>query len=891
MPLSPGTRLGPYEIKSPLGAGGMGEVYRAADSRLGRDVAVKVLPPHLSASEEVRARFEREARTVSSLNHPHICTLFDIGREGDTDFLVMELVEGETLAQRLETGPLPLAEVLKIGRQVADGLDRAHRAGVIHRDLKPGNIMLARSGAKLMDFGLARSGAPGGPGSGTVPSGALLTQSPTVAQPLTAQGTILGTFQYMAPEQLEAKREADARSDIWALGCVLYEMATGRRAFDGDTQASLITSIMRDVPRPMGELLPVSPPALERLVAACLAKDPEDRIQSAHDVGIQLGWIAEGGSGVSAAPGVAMPRRNADRERLLWAGALVLALTAAATGWLLRPAPAPDGVSRRFRIAEPDGLRFGFTTETAISPDGRNIVYVATDTLGMSRLWLQPLDGFTPRALPGTEEAEYPFWSPDSRSVGFFSRGRLHRLGLGDRDPTSLADAASPRGGDGGSAGMIVLAPTADGPLFVVSENGGALTRVTQLDSAAGELGHRLPSFLPDGRHFLFLSMPPKGSAHDTWIGTIDGDREGPVARATTVARYAPQGYLVFGRGRTLHAQPFDAQSRRTTGEAAPFSDIEFYVQTLGEPVVSFSRDGVAAFTEAEEVEVWLEWRDRDGGPPRRLPLPAGPYDLAVPSPDGRSAILQIDAAGEGKNLAVVDLERGTLSPLTREPGYDIYPAWTSDGQSALYVSNRDGAYQVYRKPAFGGGSEEVLYQSPVYVKETPCLSEDGRWLAFGQDNPESGMDVMAVDLRGDGVARPVVRTPADDSGAHLSPDGRLIAYSSTESGRYEVYVADFPDGIGRRRVSTLGGRNPLFVAGGREVIFMAADGRLWAASITWNGPELSIGTPRVIPPVGDRFNAAIPKPDGQRFLMTMAGAPPNQSHTFITNWTAAIRE
>jgi hypothetical protein len=385
--------------------------------------------------------------------------------------------------------------------------------------------------------------------------------------------------------------------------------------------------------------------------------------------------------------------------------------------------------------------------------------------------------------------------------------------------------------------------------------------------------------------------MPPKGSAHDTWIGSLDGDREGPVARATTVARYAPQGYLVFGRGRTLHAQPFDARSRRTTGEAAPFSDIEFYVQTLGEPVVSFSEDGVATFTEAEGVEVWLEWRDRDGGPPRRLPVPAGPYDVAVPSPDGRSALLQIDAAGEGKNLAVVDLERGTLSPLTREPGYDIYPTWTADGRSALFVSNRDGSYQVYRKPAFGGGGEEVLHQSPVYVKETPFLSEDGRWLAFGQDNPESGMDVMAVDLRGDGIARPVIQTPADDSGPYLSPDGRLVAYSSTESGRYEVYVADFPGGTGRRRVSTLGGRHPAFVDGGREVIFLGADGRLWAASITWDGPELSIGTPRAISALGDRFNAAIPTRDGQRFLMTMAGAPPKQYHTFITNWTAAIRE
>jgi len=501
MPLTPSTRLGPYEIVAPLGAGGMGEVYRARDTRLGRDVAIKVLPQHLSANAEVRARFEREARTISSLNHPHICTLHDVGREGETDYLVMELVEGETLADRLKRGPLPVMEVVRFGVEIADALHRAHRAGVIHRDLKPGNIMIAKSGAKLMDFGLARATGLVGPASGSGMNVAALSQSPTVAQPLTTEGSIVGTFQYMAPEQLEG-RETDARSDLWALGCVLYEMATGRRAFDGATQASLISAIMRDSPRPMAELAPMSPPALDRLVGALLAKDPDDRVQTAHDVKLQLQWAGDGSS-TSSQPGasgaVIAPRARRGKVTLAW-GVAGAALVLALASWLLPRAPGTGGALRaRLTVPGPPGAKLlSYAESMAISRDGRTLAFIASDSAGTAKLWLRPLDGLDARQLPGTDRASQPFWSPDGRSLGFFADTKLKTIRIDTGRIEALGDAPDPRGGTWGSRGSIVFAPIAMGSLYSVPSDGGAITEVLRPDTTRGETALRYPQFLPD---------------------------------------------------------------------------------------------------------------------------------------------------------------------------------------------------------------------------------------------------------------------------------------------------------------------------------------------------------------------------------------------------------
>ena len=441
MSLTPGTRLGPYEIVTPLGAGGMGEVYRARDTRLGRDVAIKVLPEHLSASPDVRARFEREAKTVSSLNHPSICTLFDVGRESETDYLVMELVEGETLAARLARGALPTGDVLRLGSQIADALDRAHRAGVIHRDLKPGNVMLTKSGAKLMDFGLARATGTVGPAGGTGATAGIRSQSPTMEQPLTAEGTIVGTFQYMAPEQLEGK-EADARSDIWALGCVLYEMATGKRAFEGESHASLISAILRDTPRPLAELAPLSPPGIDRIVSQCLAKDADERWQSAGDLARELRWLTSSSS-QSGMPAVPARRRVLPRGGLgMIAGAVVAlaALVYAFGPWNSRHAETP---LVRFALAAPPGTTLEQTADAALSPDGRALAFLAADSSGTDHIYVRPLASPDARIVPGTDDGSLPFWSPDSRMLGLFSGGKLRKVSLDGSQPLVLCDVNS----------------------------------------------------------------------------------------------------------------------------------------------------------------------------------------------------------------------------------------------------------------------------------------------------------------------------------------------------------------------------------------------------------------------------------------------------------------
>ena len=547
----------------------MGEVYRARDTRLGREVAIKVLPQHLSSNPEVRARFEREAKAVSSLNHPNVCVLHDVGREGETDYLVMELIEGETLAARLAKGPLPGPDVLKVGAQIADALDRAHRAGVMHRDLKPGNIMLTKSGAKLMDFGLARATGLAGPESG---SGLAMTTSPTLAQPLTAEGTIVGTFQYMSPEQLEG-RETDARSDIWALGCVLYEMATGRRAFEGTSQASLIGSIMHKDPAPMTQLAPMSPPSLERLVRQCLAKDPTERWQSAGDVRRELEWIA--GSASQAGTAAAPPSRRRGVPRGL-AGLLVgVAIAAAALLFAFGPwhKSRTETPLVRFELNAPEGTTLKNTAEPALSPDGTSIVFGVTDAAGVDRLYFRALASPDARVVPGTEGAALPFWSPDGRMLGYFANAKLFKVALDGSAPIALCDAPDGRGGAWSPDGTIVFAPNNQGSIVRVPANGGKPVEVTKLDKTRGERGHRYPQFLPDGKHFLYVAV---GVGDDvvTYAASLDGGDAVKVCQAGSAGRWASPAFLLYlDRGvnsdrRRLLAQRFDPATLRATGDA-----------------------------------------------------------------------------------------------------------------------------------------------------------------------------------------------------------------------------------------------------------------------------------------------------------------------------------
>jgi len=806
MPLTAGTRLGPYEITAPLGSGGMGEVYRARDTRLGREVAVKVLPASLSSSPEVRARFEREARTVSSLNHPHICVLHDVGHEAGTDFLVMELVEGETLAQRIARGALPVADLLRIGGQIADALDRAHRAGVIHRDLKPGNVMLARSGAKLMDFGLARPTGLAGPGGSGV--SAAMTQSPTMAAPLTAEGSIVGTFQYMAPEQLEG-READARSDLWALGCVLYEMATGRRAFEGATQASLISAIMRDQPRPMSQLAPLSPPALERVVGALLAKDPDDRWQSAADVRRELEWTASGDSSAGSSAGSRIAAPLPALRRRLPSGAWGLGIGAAIAALALLYAFGP-GASRRetaplvrFSIASPPGTTLPLPAEAQLSPDGRTIVFTANDSLGASRLFLRPLASRDARALPGTEGASEPFWSPDGRMLGFFANGRLRRVALDGSPPVDLCDAPDPRGGAWSTNGTIVFAPNNQGGLLRVSAGGGQPTPVTAVDTARHERGHRYPQFLPDGRHFLYVALGTEEQV-STYLASLSGEKPVEVARAGSMARYAPPGYLLYLDGEVtathhrLLARRFDAGRGRASGEEQLVLD-RVEASNFGCANLTAAAGGGLVTQRWQAAHLRLEWRDWQGNT----------MGVAVQDLDGAPGPLSPDgtrlaySGNDPRDLYVLDMVSGVSTRLTFENHDVSWMCWSPDGRRIAFarVTGSRG-WECRLKSADGSGPDSMLFHGPGLFSYPLQWSRDGRWLLMRCTSASGNFDLWRMPMTGAGKPEVYQQTAAEEGDGCLSPDGRWVAYVADENGKPGLYVQSFPEPGARYQVA-----------------------------------------------------------------------------------------
>ena len=892
MSLAPGTRLGPYEIVAPLGAGGMGEVYRAKDTRLGRDVAVKVLPQHLSSNPEIRARFEREAKTVSSLNHPHICTLHDVGREGETDFLVMELIEGETLAARLAKGALPLADVLKFGAQIADALGRAHRAGVMHRDLKPGNVMLTKSGAKLMDFGLARATGLG--------STSTMTSSPTVAGPLTAEGTILGTFQYMAPEQLDGK-EADARADLWALGCVLYEMATGRRAFEGATQASLISSIMRDAPRPMTELAPMSPPALERVIRHCLAKDPDDRIQTAHDVKLQLDGIAEPGSQVSSASSVtAAPARTRGvgrRERIAWflvAVAFATAAVVASRVW--RPAASPVEATRmRFTVTAPlhSTLRT-FNDDFAIAPDGKALAFVASDASGTSFLWIRELGSLTARRLDGTENAHSPFWSPDSRTVAFFASAKLKKIAVSGGSPEVLCDAPDPRGGSWGREGSIVFAPNAAGGLSRVSSDGGAPVEVVRPDASSKETGLRFPQFLSDGKQFVFVSMPRRQGNFEIHLGSLASKERVPLMRAGASPVWAEPGYLVTERNQRLVAQRFDLAARKLVGEPIDLGEAPPIEGNYGVPIASASSNGVLAYSASRLSNTQVSWFDREGKRQSILALPAGRWEGASISPDGRRAAVGRLSSATESDWWIVELDhaiaRRFAGGVTFSPG-----AWSPAGDRIAYQVNKSGPEDLYVKSVDGGGPEEPLVVSDVLFKNIQQWTPDGKYVTFNQPDPETGWDAWRVPVAGDRKPELVVRSAANEQGGWVSPDGRWIAYVSDESGRNELYVQSYPAAGQRQQVTTTGVGSWYgstiadWSRDGRELLFY--DGAVRVVEVL-SGPTFRAGAPRQLFASPAGVVGFSTTNDHQRFLFVepVADAEPRAIGLDL-NWAAALEK
>ena len=881
MPLSPGTRLGPYEIASPLGAGGMGEVFRARDTRLGRDVAVKVLPQHLSTNPEVRARFEREAKTVSSLNHPHICTLFDVGREGDTDYLVMELVEGETLAERLAKGALPTAEVLRLGAQIADALDRAHRAGVVHRDLKPGNVMLTKSGAKLMDFGLARATGMAGPASGSSVTVAALTQSPTVATPLTAEGTILGTFQYMAPEQLEGS-EADARSDLWALGCVLYEMATGRRAFEGRSQASLITSIMGSEPAPLSQVAPLSPPGFERLVQACLAKDPADRLQSAHDIRMQLAWLAEGGSQAGVPATVATRRRS--RERLAWTLAAIGLVAAVALAALLLRAPTVEEPGRvvRFQVTAPPGAKMFDGIGQVISPEGTALLWPGADSEGRARTWIRRLDSLESRALPPIV-AGACFWAPDGASIGFINDGKLRTMPIDGGEPRTVCDAISYRGASWGAESIVFAG--GQGPIFKVPFTGGVPEAVTTLDESKGETAHRFPHFLPDGETFLYVALPGKHRVLEVYAGNVDGRKPVAVTRSLTSPIYT-SGHLVFQRGRRIMAQAFDPDALVLSGDPIDLGPAPELWEGAGSTKVSASRNGTLAYLTPEDPKTRLVWIDPTSKEPMKergtFDLDPGAYTEVSFSPDGRYLALVREVSPEESDIWVLELERGILTRFTQGPGNHASVRWSPDGAWIGYSTDADGPWNIYKKPFPGPGAAEPVVTGPVPFKNLLDWSPDGTFLLYSALGVGTNMDLWFAPADGSGEPRPYQAETFQEENGRFSPDGRWVAFVSWESGPGNVYIDSFPVPGRKHRVSIDGGGGPGWTPDGTGIRFIT-DSMMVEASVQTQ-PSLRTGIPEKLFAIDTDIRGATRAPDGRVLVIKPAEKAREASVTVVLN-------
>jgi len=889
MTLAAGTRLGPYEILVPLGAGGMGEVYRAKDTRLGREVAVKILPEHLSTSPEVRSRFEREARMISQLSHPHICALYDVGREGEIEYLVMEYLEGEVLSDRLARGPLPLEQTLRFGVEIADALGRAHRQGIAHRDLKPANVMLTRSGVKLLDFGLAKAMAPAFPAGG-------LTAFPTQAN-LTQEGTILGTFQYMAPEQLEGK-ETDARTDIFAFGAMLHEMATGRKAFTGASQASLITAIMSSEPAAISTIQPMSPPALDRVVRTCLAKDPEERWQSARDLMGELRWIAEEGSRAGA-PAAIVARRGS-RERLAWGLttlALLAALAVAATAAIRfrDRAPALEGPMRSsILLPEKSALR-----AAVLSPDGKKIVLVARNTSGKNLLWIRGLSSLAIQPLPGTENPSFPFWSPDGRFIGFFADGKLKKIDASSGPPQTLCDAPTSRGGTWSREGVILFAPVPNGPLYRVSASGGTSTPVTRFDPSRGETTHRWPFFLPDGRHFLYLVASFGGQRDRTgiYVASLDSREESLLVRADSVMAFVPPGYLLFYRDRNLLAQRFDADRLQTAGDPFPVAEeIQYFPQTYF-ALFSVSENGLLLYQPRSASAVsQLVWLDRTGKAEGTL---GAPGDQANPriSPDGKRVALDVADPRTGNlDLWIYESTRGIPTRFTSNQGIDARPTWSPDGSRIAFMSLREGHSDLYQKRSSGASAEEPILVSEI-TKYPTDWSPDGRFLLYLAFDARTNLELWVLPMGGDRKPYPFMKTTFGVSHGQFSPDGRWVAYSSNESGKWEVFVAPFPGPGGNWQVSTAGGSEPRWRRDGKELFYLAPDGKLMAVDVK-ESPTFEADVarplfqtrPRQHISSGDLFSYDV-SADGRRFLVnTDVGDETSTPLIAVLNWTAELK-
>ncbi len=875
MSLTPGTRLGSYEIIAPLGAGGMGEVYRAKDTNLNRDVALKTLPESFALDVDRVARFKREAQVLASLNHPNIAVIYGI--EGHA--IVMELIEGDDLSTLIARGPLALADVAAIGKQIADALETAHEAGVVHRDLKPANIKVRADGSvKVLDFGLARTMEFGSSSSD-------LANSPTLTAHATQLGVILGTAAYMSPEQAKGKA-ADRRADVWAFGVVLFEMITGQQLFQGDSAPEVMASVMKE--EPDWSRLPANLPVpMRRLLRRCLEKDPKKRLSSMNDARLELGE-PEG------APAEMPVARKSSRVWLAATALISVTLTALVFLFVvpaLRPARVIEPT--RVSVVAPPGVNLLFdAAESSISPDGRAIVMTGADASGSTKLWVRPLNALTAHPLAGTDGGKVPFWSPDSTQIGFFTLdGKLKKIPVAGGTVEILCDAPDGRGGTWAKGDVIVFSPSSAGALLQVSANGGDTKPATTLVGA--ETGHRFPWFLPDGRHFLFVALPQKSQRYDLFVGSLDGGAPKLIGTPESAAVYAEPGYLLFARKNTLLAQAFDARTLNVSGEPTSIGDAPAATGGLyvgGRPV-SVSSTGVLEYLGDRLPDTTLQWFDRSGRPGGTLAAPAGRYQGVEFAPNGRRVALARFESQSSSDLWIVDIERGDSTRFTSALGANYNPIWSFDGSQILFAADRKASRDLWIKPSSGATEEVPFFESAAMFKDPRSWSRDGKTIIFDQLDARTNNDIWMISTGGERVPQPYLRTSFNESFGALSPDGRWLAYVSDESGRNEVYVDSFPIPRGRRRVTDTGAVFVWWRTDGRELGMISADRRTFLVADVTPGAEFKAGPARPLVVFPKATVYVSPTPDFQRLL---ASVPVNDnafsSVTLVMDWAGALK-
>ncbi|MEO8502505.1 MAG: protein kinase [Acidobacteriota bacterium] len=893
-----GTRLGPYEVTAKLGAGGMGEVYRATDSTLGREVAVKVLPEAFTSDPERLARFEREAKLLAQLNHPNIAHVYGFeasGGDRGVRALVMELVEGEDLSQRLARGPLTFDDALPIAKQIADALEAAHEQGIVHRDLKPANVKVRADGTvKVLDFGLAKAleSGTGASSSGGAAVSPTLMNSPTLTSVHGTQlGVILGSAAYMAPEQARG-RTVDRRVDIWAFGALLYEMLVGQRAFPGDDVSETLATVIKSDPD-WSRLPADTPAAVRRLLRRCLEKDPRRRLSSIGDARLEL-------EEPETAAGPASPASPAGQRRLPWilGAAVAGALLATAVGTLGRSAAhrAPASVARLSILAPAGTALYPESSQTALSPDGTMLAFVVGSPVRAdNQLWVRSIATGEAKLLDSEDAPANLFWSPDSRRIGYFTNTKLKTIAASGGRAEVVCGSGGGRGGAWTPSNVIVFASDAAGPLYRVPASGGTPVAVTTLDSAHGQLGHRLPSLLPDGEHFLYVALPGHDGKFDIFAGSLAGGAPVPIGALGSAPVYAEPGWLLFARQGAIAAQRFDARTLKLSGDPVPLADeptplLDSNHSTTAGRVASVSSSGWMAYFSSPSTQTRAVWLDLAGTPTGTLDLPPGSFETATISPDGSQAVLVRTLSPSESSLWLVDLARGGGSPFSTGGGRNDNPVWSPDGSRVIFSSDRGGVEDFFMKATANAAPEARFFHSDILFKSPGGWSPDGRWIVFTELDEDTQQDVWGLDAKAQGAPRRLVSSRMRDDAGPISPDGHWLAYYSEETARREVYVQAFPEPGQKVRISEQGGARAWWTPDGKAILYIDANPQvLWRVSFETSGGVARVGAPERVATLPPNVIALEAMPDRKRFLAIIPERIGPGSITIVQNWRAGL--